>query len=123
MENPKRPVNSHKAYHAHVYFDEQSTQQARFLCDQSAERFQLKVGRFHERLVGPHTRWSCQISFGKKDFDRYIEWLEENRQGLTIFIHPLSGDHLLDHTEFAYWLGDAVDLDLAVFDDMQDAAD
>lgn len=117
MSEPQRPVNSHKAYHAHIYFDEQTKAHARALCDTTAERFGLKVGRFHEKLVGPHPCWSCQVTLGARDFDSYIAWLDENRAGLTIFVHPLTGDDIKDHTDYAYWLGDAVELNLAIFDD------
>ena len=116
MKETKRPVNLHKAYHAHIYFDEASKLLAKELCEQSGELFNLRVGRFHEKLVGPHPCWSCQITFGTKDFDRYISWLEENRQGLTIFIHALTGDDLKDHTDFAYWLGEEIKLNLELFD-------
>jgi DOPA 4,5-dioxygenase len=116
MTETKRPINIHKAYHAHVYFDEESKESAKKLCDSSAEKFRLKVGRFHERLVGPHPRWSCQVTFGSKDFDRYIPWLEENRGNLTVFVHALTGDDLKDHTEYAYWLGQDVELNLAIFE-------
>ena len=115
MNDTKRPVNCHKAYHAHVYFDEETKIAAKKLCDASDKIFHLKVGRFHEKLVGPHPCWSCQITFGTKDFDRYISWLEQNREGLTVFVHALTGDDLKDHTEFAYWLGREVELNLEIF--------
>lgn len=109
------PVNIHKAYHTHVYFDANSAELAKTLCEQVQQQFALSVGRFHERLVGPHPRWSCQITFGTKHFDQLIPWLEQNRAGLTIFVHGLTGNDLKDHTDYAYWLGDAVPLNLAVF--------
>lgn len=112
---PKRPVNSHKAYHAHVYFDANTRAEAKFLCEGSGKDFGLRVGTFHERLVGPHTMWSCQINFGAKQFEEYIAWLDKNRNGLTIFIHPITGDDLVDHTEYAYWLGKEVPLNLGIF--------
>lgn len=115
MTEIKRPVNSHKAYHAHVYFDEESKIMANKLCLEVAGKFNLKIGRFHEKLVGPHPRWSCQITFSTRDFDDLIPWLDEKREGLTILVHALTGDDLLDHTEFAYWLGDPVALDLRIF--------
>lgn len=108
-------MNAHKAYHAHVYFDEETALTAKKICDESAERFGLKVGRFHQKLVGPHPCWSCQISFGERDFDAYLDWLDAARGSLTVFVHPLTGDDLRDHTDFAYWLGDAVDLNLDLF--------
>ena len=115
MKETKRPVNLHKAYHAHVYFDDTTKVNARKLCDEVGEKFNLNVGRFHEKLVGPHPRWSCQITFGMRDFETFIPWLDENRQELTIFFHGLTGDDLKDHTDFAYWLGQEVELNLGMF--------
>lgn len=43
-----------KGYHAHVYFDARTIEQARALCEQAAQLFALKMGRVHERSVGPH---------------------------------------------------------------------
>ena len=53
-----RTVNNHRAYHAHVYFDETSHEFARDLCEQARGKFGLKIGRVHQKLVGPHPRWS-----------------------------------------------------------------
>ena len=116
MSEIKRPINSHKAFHAHVYFNEESKLMARELCQAAGEKFGLKVGRFHEKLVGPHPCWSCQITFGTRDFERFIPWLEKQRQNLTIFVHALTGNDLKDHTEFAYWLGEPVKLNLEMFE-------
>lgn len=115
MKQTKRPVNLHKVYHAHVYFDDKTAVYARELCNSVDQNFGLKVGRFHEKLVGPHPRWSCQITFGKKDFEAFIPWLDESRQELTVFVHALTGDDLKDHTDFAYWLGQEVELNLDIF--------
>ncbi|MBE7940386.1 MULTISPECIES: DOPA 4,5-dioxygenase family protein [Ramlibacter] len=101
----RRPSNVHRAYHAHVYFDASTVEQARALCDQAGALFKVAVGRLHEQNVGPHTRWSRQIAFSADEFDRIIPWLDQHRGGLDILVHGLSGDDLKDHTEHAYWLG------------------
>lgn len=116
MTKIKRPVNLHKTYHAHVYFDEESKVMANKLCQEAGEIFGLKVGQCHEKLVGPHPCWSCQITFSTKDFENFIPWLEEKRQNLTVLVHALTGNDMQDHTEFAYWLGEPVELDLSIFD-------
>ena len=116
MKETKRPVNLHKAYHAHVYFDDTTKIYARKLCDEIGEKFNLNVGRFHEKPIGPHPCWSCQISFGIKDFETFIPWLDENRKELTIFVHGLTGNDLKDHTDFAYWLGQEAKLNLGMFE-------
>ncbi|MCO7225394.1 DOPA 4,5-dioxygenase family protein [Pleionea sp. CnH1-48] len=115
MTEPRRPVNQHKAYHAHVYFDADTVAFASNLCKQAGEKFGLKVGRVHEKPIGPHTRWSCQITFGTKHFDDFIPWLDQHREGLSVLVHALSGDDLKDHTDYAYWLGDEAELDLSIF--------
>ena len=115
MSTPKRPVNDYQHYHAHVYFDADSIDFARDLCTKASENFSLKMGRVHEKPVGPHTMWSCQLLFKNKDFDALIPWLDDNRDGLTVFVHPLTGDDLKDHTDLASWLGDEVALNLSCF--------
>ncbi|MEP3350338.1 MAG: DOPA 4,5-dioxygenase family protein [Marinomonas sp.] len=107
--------NTYERYHAHVYFNEETKLIAKELCELSNSKFGLKVGNFHEKLVGPHPMWSCQISVDSKDFDTFIPWIDENRQGLTIFIHALSGDNMYDHTELTAWLGEEVPLNLDFF--------
>ena len=115
MTTIKRPINIHKAFHAHVYFDENTVATARQLAEQIAEICNLKVGRIHEQLVGPHPYWSFQVTFGTRDFEQFLSWLDENRQDLTVLVHALTGNDLNDHTIYAYWLGKAVDLNLDVF--------
>lgn len=112
MNTVKRPVNHYKGYHAHVYFDQDTLDFATELCARAGEQFGLKVGRVHQKLVGPHTRWSCQIIFGSQSFDEFIPWLDEQRMGLSVLVHALTGDDLADHTTHAYWLGDSVDINL-----------
>ncbi len=115
MTTIKRPVNSHRAYHAHVYFEQETVEFASNLCQKAGELYPVKVGRVHQKLVGPHSKWSCQIKFTSKDFDQLVPWLDSQREGLSILVHALSGDELEDHTIYAYWLGDPVPLDLSEF--------
>ncbi|UYI49972.1 DOPA 4,5-dioxygenase family protein [Vibrio natriegens] len=123
MNEIKRPVNSHRAYHAHVYFDHQTLGFATGLCREAEERFRVKMGRVHEKLVGPHPKWSCQLKFTSKDFDELIPWLDENRDGLSILVHALSGNEWEDHTLYAYWLGESHALDLSVFEGTSERED
>ena len=116
MNEVRRPVNSHKGYHAHVYFERETLEFATSLCEQAGELFGLKIGRIHQKPIGPHMKWSCQITFASKHFEEFIPWLNNNRNGLTVFVHGLTGDDLKDHTEYAYWLGDSVELNLSAFD-------
>lgn len=104
-----------KGYHAHVYFDASTIDQARALCEQAAQLFDLKMGRVHERPVGPHPDWSCQLAFAPEVFAQVVPWLALNRRGLVVFLHPDTGDDLQDHTDHAIWMGAMRPLDLTGF--------
>ena len=103
-----------EGYHAHVYFDAATVEQARALRDRVSEQFDYSVGRFHEKNVGPHPRWSFQIAFEPAAFGTIVPWLAVNRQGLTVFVHGLSGDAMYDHTQLVFWLGESLPLNLDV---------
>lgn len=109
-------VNKHPAYHAHVYFDAQTLTQATVLCQQAGALFAVDVGKLHQKPVGPHPCWSCRLGFEASQFDRLIPWLAQNRDGLTVLIHGISGNDLADHTTHAMWLGEPLTLDLSKFD-------
>ena len=110
-----RPENVHALYHAHVYFDAGTTAFARALCQRLADEGLVSMGRVHERLVGPHPRWSCQLSFERSGFDTVVARLDRERGPLDVLIHGVSGDDYADHTAHAGWLGAAQPLDLSQF--------
>ena len=105
-----------KGYHAHIYFDDTSVHQAERLCRAAGERFGVGIGRMHNKNVGPHPRWSCQLSASPAQFASLLPWLALNRDGLVIFAHPDTGQHLADHRDRAIWLGVGLELDLSIFD-------
>ena len=115
MSVTKFPVNNYENYHAHVYFEQDTLCFAADLCQTAGDLFALEVGRVHQKNVGPHPKWSCQLKFSSNEFEQFITWLENNRNGLSVLIHALTGDNLKDHTLHAYWLGDELPLTLAIF--------
>ena len=110
-----RPENRYDNYHAHVYFDEATEAQARALCIDAWQHCHVGLGRFHRRPVGPHPRWSCQLTFDADEFDRLVPFLDEHRNGLDILVHPLTDDALAEHTVLAGWLGDEIELNVDIF--------
>ena len=113
---PQRPKNEFERYHAHVYFDAATENDARELCVGAWRTCHVGLGRFHRRPVGPHPDWSCQLSFDENEFDNVVPWLDANRGILNILVHPLTDDDLADHTTLAAWLGDEVALVTAIFE-------
>lgn len=102
-----------QCFHAHVYFDAGTVEQAGALCLLSSQRFDLQTGRMHQQPVGPHPNWSCQLAFGRQAFGSVVQWLAMHRAGLVVFIHPLTGDEIADHRDHALWTGAVRPLDLA----------
>lgn len=104
-----------KGYHAHVYFDATTLDAARTLCETVRDEFGAEMGRIHQRAVGPHPMWSCQLAFPPAAFADIMPWLALNRNGLIIFTHPDTGDDLVDHRDHAIWMGAMPELNLAMF--------
>jgi aromatic ring-cleaving dioxygenase len=108
------PAEIIKAYHAHVYFDASSTEAARALRAEIEDNFDIEMGRFHEKPVGPHPKWSYQVAFKPEQYGALVPWLSVNRGDLTVLVHACSGDHIVDHTDYVQWLGKSEELDLSV---------
>lgn len=103
-------------YHSHVYYEESSINQAKELCERLAEKFDVEIGRFWEKPVGPHPMWSVQIKYEPNKFGRVMPYLMKNREGLIIFTHPVTGDDYTDHTDHAIWMGGMPELKLDIFE-------
>lgn len=101
-------------YHAHIYYDAATRGKAELLRQGIAERFEARVGNWHDEPVGPHLVSMYQVAFAVDEFPRLVPWLMLNRDGLDVLIHPSSGDSLADHTRFAMWLGRVLPLRLEV---------
>ncbi len=100
-------------YHAHIYFDAGSRDRARAFCEKISREFsEALVGAFHEKNVGPHPRWSCQVTFSLDLFSAFVPWLMLNRDGLTIFLHPNTDDVIADHERFPIWMGEMLPLNM-----------
>jgi len=107
-------VDDIKSWHAHVYFDAASRDAAKRFRDVVSEQFanRVEIGRFHERNVGPHPRWSFQIAFAPAQFSEVVGWLALNHGALDVFVHPNTDNALRDHRDCAMWLGRSHRLDL-----------
>ncbi len=105
-----------QSYHAHVYYDAETKETAARLRAEVEARFdEITMGRWHDRPVGPHPCWSYQIAFETKLFGELVPWLALNREGLTVLVHPNTGQDLPDHADRAMWLGESPELNLSIF--------
>ena len=104
-------------WHAHVYFDAATRDAAWALRERIEQAFDIKMGRFHERPVGPHPMFSYQVHFQNDQFAPLISWLTLNHGDLTVLVHPNTGQELEDHRDRALWIGKSMPLVLTIFTD------
>ncbi len=113
-----RPVHADnpaiQGYHAHVYYTHQTRPVAERLRQELDSRFPVTLGRRHDVPVGPHPIAMYQVAFAREIFAVLVPWLMLNRAGLSILVHPLTGDDYEDHANHALWLGEALPLRLDV---------
>lgn len=99
-------------FHAHVYYQPTTRPLAERLREAIAANFSVTLGRWHDQPIGPHPIAMYQVSFGVAEFQSLVPWLMLNHAGLSILIHPLTGDDLADHRDYPLWLGPALPLRL-----------
>jgi len=105
-------VSAITGYHAHVYYDAASKAAAARLRAAIEAAFEVRMGRWHDDPIGPHPCGSYQVAFAPALFGELVPWLALNRAGLTVFIHPETGDDVPDHSDHALWLGEQWEIDL-----------
>ena len=101
-----------EGYHAHVYFTPATRAAAERVREGLGAGFEVALGRWHDKPVGPHTEAMYQVAFGTHEFARVVPFLMLNREGLSVLVHPLTGNDWLDHGTFALWLGAPLPLKL-----------
>jgi DOPA 4,5-dioxygenase len=107
------PTTAITGYHAHIYYDDPETRaRAAVLREAIDAQFDVVLGRWREEPVGPHPKPMYQVAFAPAVFAAIVPWLALNHRGLSVLIHPETGDDPADHSEHALWLGEKLPLDL-----------
>jgi DOPA 4,5-dioxygenase len=115
MSNPSSAIDAIRGYHAHVYFrDDGEREQALALRDRIGAAFEARLGRVWDKPVGPHPIPMYQVVFSTDQFATLVPFLMLERDGLSVLVHPETGDDVADHSAHALWLGAPLPLDLEI---------
>lgn len=131
FHSPAKIINN--GFHIHMDFTDQESELALRVFDQFlifllSENLRPTSTRLYgPRENGPHVLGGWEIKFETRDKNILmkigvaIAWLMCNRQGLSVFMHPVTweeGNHreeLKAHKEYAFFLGYLPELDLRFF--------
>jgi aromatic ring-cleaving dioxygenase len=112
--HPEHDATRIEGYHAHIYYAPETRAVAERLRAAIGRSFAVRLGRWHDKPVGPHPISMYQVAFAVEEFERLVPWLMLNRAGLDVLVHPETGNDYEDHTAFAVWLGAPIPLKLDV---------
>jgi aromatic ring-cleaving dioxygenase len=99
-----------KSYHAHIYYDPTKTKDAAARVRAGLAAFNVQLGSWHDEPVGPHLDAMYQALFAPAEFGKVVPWLMLNREGLSVLVHPSTGDGYGDHLVRSLWLGERLTL-------------
>ena len=104
-------------YHVHVYFENSQHSIAEAVRDKMLKELpEIEgAGTLRSRAIGPHPTPMFEAWFESKDLNQIVEWIKNNRNGLSVMFHPLTGNDLDDHKIHAFWIGESLPLRLEVF--------
>ena len=101
-----------RGYHAHVYYDPETKPAAAKLRETILGKFAVEPGGFSDEPAGPHPISQFNVIFECAEFQNVVPRLMLNREGLDVLVHPLTTDAVEDHSGFAIWLGNPIELKL-----------
>lgn len=112
MTFPNRDPAGISKWHAHIYYDPARTRDAAArLRARIVQNFSdLRIGRWHDESVGPHLASMYQVLFAPQHYGAFVPWLQLNRDGLSVLVHPIAADAWTDHVVYGIWLGDRLPL-------------
>jgi aromatic ring-cleaving dioxygenase len=106
-----------EGYHIHIYHDDFVSQ---FSADNILTQLQTLFPKHLEAnykigVVGPHLTKNIQIDITKEGFAEIVQWLQMNNSGLSILVHPETGDDAKDHLQNSIWINKELGYNMEFF--------
>ena len=101
-----------KSYHAHVYWDSPDKKEIAMWMRPLLKSMDCKLGTIHDKPVGPHPQAMYQVEYTSRNRAAVENFIRQNCQHLSVLLHEDTGDHVIDHTLRARWIGLRLELDI-----------
>lgn len=107
------------SYHLHIYF-------ADAVARLQVETFALQLNKMFPGYIesmgwipaiGPHTLPNMAVHIEPDGFGEVVAWAQLNAKGLSILIHPDTGNEATDHLEMSMWLGSVIPYNMDYFEE------
>jgi len=119
MNVPASQRSNILGWHCHIYFPMDRRDVAVRLNEDIQDRFGIWDYRWMDRANFLHPTPMFRFQFKREDLPDFLEYMTLNRDGLSILIHAISGDDIVDHTEHAMWLGEPLSLGIEALREIQ----
>ena len=104
-----------REFHAHVYYTPTTRDHALTLRETLTTMAggRLTLYTLSDGPRGPHVTPMFGVDIPKADLPEVLAFLMVSHGPLSVLVHPVTDNELLDHTHHALWLGAPQPLDLA----------
>src|SRR5260221_5518504 len=98
MTDPDLDPTTITGYHAHLYYDAASRDDAAAIRTRIAAQFpRARLGNWHDGPVGPHPGRMYQVALAVEEFSPFLPLLMLNRRHHYLLLHPLTRDDYIEH--------------------------
>lgn len=103
--------------HAHIYFKNNSRKIVERIRNYLlSSGWCIFIGPLSENIVGPHPLPQLEVHFVNEELMKAVRSFILVRENLSVFVHTVSQNDFLDHTENCFWLGTELKLDFSKLD-------
>lgn len=120
MTEPKAASMKILGWHCHIYFPMERRDVAVRLNTEIQDRFPIWDYRWMDRSNFLHPTPMFRFQFKRDDLADFLEYLTLNRDDLSVLVHAISGDDIIDHTQHAMWLGEPLTLGIDALREVQE---